>query len=41
MKKVHLNIMYLSVGISGLVSMSLIFSSAVYASYQFILFLLR
>lgn len=41
MKKLNFNVMYLIVGISGLVSVSLILSSALYASYQWILYLLR
>lgn len=41
MKKLNFNVMYLSVGISGLVSVSLILSGALYASYQLILYLLR
>ena len=41
MKKVDINIMYLSVGLAGITSVALLFMSACYASYQFILFLLR
>ena len=41
MKKLNFNVMYLSVGISGIVSVSLTLSSALYASYQLILYLLR
>ncbi|CAI3417413.1 hypothetical protein CIRMBP1248_01871 [Enterococcus cecorum] len=41
MKKVDINIMYLSVGLAGITSVALLFMSACYASYQLILFLLR
>lgn len=41
MKKVDINIMYLSVGLAGITSVALLFMSVCYASYQFILFLLR
>ncbi|CAI3252450.1 hypothetical protein CIRMBP1270_02170 [Enterococcus cecorum] len=41
MKKVDINIMYLSVAFAGISSVALLFMSACYASYQFIVLLLR
>lgn len=41
MKKVDINIMYLSVAFAGISSVALLFMSACYVSYQFIVLLLR